>query len=839
MGESPKGADVAHQTELASLWISTPGVPSLGIWASSAQGGTVRLRPPAAGHRSILPSREESVKRILSKQVSGASGRPSWQDGSVADPLLAPRPAVATGLVTTLLTDVYGITGALTELHGERDLNFRVDATDGRRYVLKVHHPDDSGDVVEMRSRAMAFVGRTDRGLPVPVVVPTPGGAIRAEISGSDGRISDVQVVTFLEGAHPETAKLDDAALVGWGRVTARLGRALRGFFHPAAGYRIQWDVRHTGTLRDRLELLDPGARALVEAVIDRFDGRVAPRFEALRAQVVHNDMNPHNVLVDGDDRIVGITDFGDMTHTALVCDLAVAIAEVLADRADGFAAVEPMITGYCAETPLEAEETTVLADLVAARAATDVVVTTWRRRHHPDLEDLPDASLALLRRMEQASLDSLAAEFAEIGRRASSLSRGPLPYRPRATSDLLHARSKVLGGLELSYDEPLHLVRGEGVHLFDAEGRRYLDAYNNVPVLGHSHPAVAAALAEQSRLLVTNTRYLHESSVELAEQLLRHAPGGMERVLFVNSGSEANDVAWRIARALTGGSGALVTRFAYHGVTDATADLSPEAWPQGCAPAHVGLLAPPGEPGTAGDALDQLGEAGHAPAALFVDPAFTSDGILGPASTWLADAASATRGRGGLLVADEVQAGYGRTGEHLWSVTTSGVQPDLMTLGKPMGNGFPVAAVLGRADLVDPFVEETGYFSTFGGNTLACTAALAVLRVIDEERLLQRAAATGALLRRLVEEVARRHDTVGTVRSWGLLLGIEIIDGDGLPGPATARVAVNRLRALGVLVGTTGPARHVLKVRPPLVFGEGDAEMLASRLDDALSALE
>jgi 4-aminobutyrate aminotransferase-like enzyme/Ser/Thr protein kinase RdoA (MazF antagonist) len=758
----------------------------------------------------------------------------------VVDPLLAPRPEVAPELAAALLSDVYGLSGALTELHGERDLNFRVDAADGRRYVLKVHHPEDSGDVVEMRTLAMAHVRRVDIGLPVPEVVPTPAGATRAAIAGADGRISDVQLVTFLAGHHPDTAKLDADALYEWGGCTARLGRALRGFFHPAAGYRIQWDVRHTGALRDRLDLLHPKAATLVEPVIDRFDAHVAPRFSALRAQVIHNDMNPQNILVDDGNRIVGVTDFGDMTHTALVCDLAVALAEVLAGRDDGFDAVEPMIAGYCEQTPLEEEEAAVLLDLVAARAATDVVVTTWRRLHHAHAEERPDASLDLLARVAREGIGALGVRVAQTVRRASGLAPTAPPYRARPTDELLRARRRVLGALELSYAEPLHLVRGEGVHLFDADGRRFLDAYNNVPVVGHGHPVVAAAIAAQSRLLVTNTRYLHESNVELAERLLERAPGRMARVLLVNSGSEANDVAWRIARFATGHRGGLVTRFAYHGVTEATTDLSPEEWPTGYAPAHVGLLAPPGAdlPPSAGEVVGRLAAGGHAPAALFVDSAFTSDGVLGPAPGWTTGAVAATRDVGGLFVADEVQAGYGRTGDGLWSVTATGVEPDLLTLGKPMGNGFPVAAVLGGADLVDPFVEATGYFSTFGGNTLAAVAALAVLRIVEEHQLVERAGAAGAHLRRLVDEIVARHDAAAAVRSWGLLVAVDLVDGVGRPDAVGARRVVDRMRELGVLIGTTGPASSSLKIRPPLVFSEADGEELATRLDEALAIL-
>ena len=760
----------------------------------------------------------------------------------MVDPLLAPRPDVSPEMAAALLADVYGISGRLTELHGERDLNFRVDATTGRRYVLKVHHPEDSGDVVNMRTLAMARVRDLEPGLPVPQVVPTPSGAVRAAVAGADGRISDVQLVTFLDGTHPDPPALGAAALYEWGRCTARLGRALRGFFHPAAGYRIQWDVRHTVELRDRIDLLAPDDRKLVEAAIDRFEQRVTPRFETLRAQIIHNDMNPRNVLVDEGSRIVGITDFGDMTHTALVCDLAVAIAEVAVERDDAMRCADPMVAGYCDVTPLEGDEAAILADLVLARAATDVVVTTWRRLHHAHAEELPDASMALLRRVEDVGVDTLAWHLEEVARRSSGVSPAALPYRARSTGDLLRARRRVLGAAELSYVEPLHLVRADGVHLFDAEGRRYIDAYNNVPVAGHCHPKVAAAIAAQSRRLVTNTRYLHESNVELAEALLERAPGRLERVLFVNSGSEANDVALRIAQMATGHHGALVTRFAYHGVTGATTDLSPEEWPEGYMPAHVGLLTPLGDPAGSGGpvaVVDGLCAAGHPPAVLFADSAFTSDGILGPAHEWLAGAVGAAREAGGLFVDDEVQIGFGRSGESLWGVTSSQIEPDMMTLGKPMGNGFPVAAVLARADLVDPFIERTGFFSTFGGNTLACAAALALLYVVEQERLVERAATSGAHLRALLDSVVARHDAAGTARSWGLILGVDIVNGDGEPDPHGARQLVNRMRQLGVLIGTTGPWSNVLKIRPPLVFSDADGDDVAARLDDAFAVLD
>jgi 4-aminobutyrate aminotransferase-like enzyme/Ser/Thr protein kinase RdoA (MazF antagonist) len=749
---------------------------------------------------------------------------------AVADPLVEPRPSMDPDVASRILASHYGIEGELVELHGERDLNFRVDLKGTGRRLLKIHNPADPPEVVEMRTLALDHIRAVDPTLPVPRTVRTSSGETAVAVTAADGRVSQVQVFTFLDGRHADCDELDETALYEWGRCVARLGRALRGYFHPAAGYPIQWDVRHAPALRDRLGLLDPRASLLVDAVLRRFDERVAPRLPRLRAQVIHNDMSRANVLVDERGRVVGITDFGDMTQTALVCDLAVAVADVLCGRPDFLDAADPLIAGYCTVTPLETTETAVLGDLVAARAATDVVVTTWRTGIHEHESELPTASVGTLVLFEREGFTRVAARF----ERASAL----LPYPQRPTEELAAARRRVLGVLELSYDEPLHVVGAEGVHLVGADGRRYLDAYNNVPVVGHCHPAVTAAIAAQAKRLITNTRYLQEAAVELGERLLRHAPGHLDRALFVNSGSEANDLAWRIARFSTGHGGALVTRFAYHGVTEATTDLSPEVWPEGYAPEHVALLTPPASPERPSDApatVGRMAEEGTAVAALFVDPAFTSDGILGPARDWVRSSAAAVREAGGLVVADEVQAGYGRTGDHLWSIAATGLDPDLMTLGKPMGNGFPVAAVLGRADLIDPFVSTSDFFSTFGGNTLACAAALAVLDVVEREGILEHAASTGTYLRGAVGAVATGHDVCGDVRGWGLLCGLDVLGPGGAPDARRASSIVNRLRSLGVLVGTTGPSGNVLKIRPPLVFGPDDADQLATCLDEAL----
>jgi len=766
------------------------------------------------------------------------------------DPLVSRPPAFEVGAAKQILEDVFGVAASLSSLVGERDQNFRADTPDGRRFLVKISNPADDRSIVEMQTAALRHVERVDPGLPVMRALPSAAGGFWAEVPGPDGRSYQVRLFTFLPGRVTAATALTIQAIRSFGEITARLGRALRGFFHPAADYEILWDLTHALKLRPLLTYLaDRPRRAQLERVLDRFEARVAPALPGLRAQVIHGDMSLDNVLFDDDLRVSGIVDFGDMTHAPLVCDLAVAVADVLHGRADAIAAAETMISGYTSVTPLEDEEARLLADLVATRLATEVTVTAWRVGLYPgnaaySASGEPGAR-AFLDQIEALGIDA-------AGRRFRAACRG-LPYRPAGTRGLLERRRRALPRSPLFYERPVHLVRGEGVWLYDAGDRRYLDCYNNVPVAGHSHPHVVRAVTEQQRLLATHSRYLHEAVVELAERLKATLPPGLDAVLIVNSGSEANDLAWRIARAATGRAGAVVTGYAYHGLTEATHALSPEEWAEGERFAHVATVpAPDGYRGAyrreltgwAGryaahvdDAARDLAELGLA--AMYVDPAFTADGILAPPPAYLQEAARRVRALGGLLVADEVQAGHGRHGTHLWSFQAAGIEPDMVVLGKPMGNGFPVAALVARSELLSAVPERTELFSTFGGNPVACAAALAVLDVIRDESLVQNAGETGSYLRQGLAKLVGRHPLIGDVRGEGLLLGVELVGDRAAREPAadSARAVAEALRERGILVSATGPDANVLKIRPPLVFGREHSDLLIEALDEVLAA--
>ncbi|HEX6460400.1 MAG TPA: aminotransferase class III-fold pyridoxal phosphate-dependent enzyme [Thermoleophilaceae bacterium] len=728
--------------------------------------------------------------------------------------------------VARIAAELFGIEGTATNLGSERDQTFLVEgAADAG--VMKISNLGEDPATLDLEAEAILHVARVDPGLPVarPRAVSQAEGAAayRTTVEGEDGRHL-VRLFERLQG-HDGGPDLADDAVRDYGATHARLNLALRSFFHPAAGRELLWDLAHAARLRPLTGAIADGRRrGLVDSVLDRYEARVAPRWPRLRAQVVHGDLNLDNLLLDGAGRISGIVDFGDVSHTAQVGDFAIALASIIRGRPldDVFRVARIAIDGYASRVPFEPEELEVLGDLVATRLAAIVVISAWRVARYPENAEYIQAwdhdSWRLLELIGEIGADRFSQEL--------GAARPPV-----ATDALARRRCHASGSLltRLTYGEPVHVARGEGAWLFDGDGRRLLDAYNNVPVVGHCHPRVTEAVVRQTRTLNTHARYLYEPLVELSERLLATMPAeaGLDTVMLVNSGSEANEIAWRIATGVTGRGGAIVTRHAYHGVTAALAELSPEEWPDGYEPRHVARIAVDAGAGALGDAASGLADG---LAATFIDAGLTSDGIHPPSRERLSELVQATHDAGGLFVADEVQVGYGRSGEHLWGFAALGAAPDFVTLGKPMGNGYPVAALITRRELVDQFAFARRVFSTFGGNPVAAQAALAVLDTVEDERLVAHAARVGELLRTRLQDLRERHPSIVEVRGLGLLLGVELDD------PDRAGAVVDAMRAAGVLIGRTGPRNDVLKIRPPLVFGDEHAEILIGALDIALS---
>ena len=423
-------------------------------------------------------------------------------------------------------------------------------------------------------------------------------------------------------------------------------------------------------------------------------------------------------------------------------------------------------------------------------------------------------------------------------------------------TADMLARRESLFGpNNPLFYDEPVHLVRGKGVWVYDAAGRRYLDCYNNVPSVGHCHSHVVEALCRQAGVLNTHTRYLHDHILNYAERLLGKVDATLNRLLLACTGSEANEVALRMASLCTGGTGFICTNATYHGNTALVSQLSSifrpfegygdnirmVPWPDSYRALHdlEGEALADAYTAAIGEAIQSLTDAGIRFAGLLVCPIFANEGLPRIPAGYMDKAIALVRDAGGLYIADEVQAGFGRTG-NWWGHEVSGIVPDIMTLGKPMGAGHPISGVIARAELLDEFRKSVMYFNTFGGNPVSCAVGLAVLDVIEREQLVENAASTGRYVLQKFLALAEKHDIIGDVRGQGLFFGIDLVTDRQAKTPAAAetKVIVNAMRDKGILMSNIGEHGNVLKLRPPLPFSQDNADLLVETLDDVLQEL-
>lgn len=771
--------------------------------------------------------------------------------------LVPVRPAVDAGRAALLARDLYGREERATALYGERDRAFRIAGSDQPDMLLRVFSAEEETEAIAATVAALQHVATTDPGLNVPRPLPQRDGRFVSTIAAADGTSHSLCAVTWLPGTIIGEVEATPYLLADLGRNLARLGRALRGFYAPAFGRPFLWDARLASALLQYLELIaDRAERSLVRSAVEAFARRTLPHLANLRGQVIHNDAGAHNVIVDPSHpgRVAGIIDFGDMLHASLAQDLAASIGDMLFTAPDPLDAAAAMVSGYNGATPLEESEVDALFDLVQARLSLTVLISARRRAARPEEQNYITAydseAVELMARLDSAGQEKFTA--------AARLAAGHQSTRPNAPgTDLLARREASMGkGLYLFYDPPLHMVRGDGVWLHDASGRRYLDGYNNVPHVGHCHPYVVEAVARQAGVLNTNTRYLFGQAVSYAERLVATMPGDDWVCAFVNSGSEANDLAWRMAKAFTGRTGGLCMEFAYHGITDALEAFSPSSDLCGARYPHMRYLpAPDGYRGPirygeadfaaryaahADPAIASLDRAGYGTAAFMLDSTFLTNGVPEVPPEYVRSVVKRVRDAGGLFIADEVQAGFGRMGTHFWGHSTYDVTPDLVTIGKPAGNGHPLGVVIVRREIFQKFLTRTAFFSTFGGNNVSCAAGMAVLDVVENEDLIANCGQTGAYLKAALRRLADKHALIGDVRGCGLCIAVELVNDRSSLAPATRETQrlLNLMRDAGVLLGSEGVRGNILKIRPPIVLRREHANLMVEVLDRSLARL-
>ncbi|MDN5786734.1 aspartate aminotransferase family protein [Pseudorhodobacter sp.] len=407
--------------------------------------------------------------------------------------------------------------------------------------------------------------------------------------------------------------------------------------------------------------------------------------------------------------------------------------------------------------------------------------------------------------------------------------------------------RARLMGpNVPTFYRKPVHIVRGNGVWLWDADGKRYLDCYNNVPHVGHCHPAVVKAIADQAAILNTHTRYHHELVLDYIERLTARLGHDISQCIMTCTGSEANDIALRMAQAMTGKIGVIATDNTYHGNTTATSALSSRRPPIGGYPAHVRRIPAPDHlrtpdpdgsifAGHVAAAIADLEANGIGFSGMMLCPVFANEGIPTVSPGFFAKAEAVIRAAGGIVMCDEVQPGFGRLGSHFWGHDWLELTPDVVTCGKPMANGHPVAAVLARPDVMAAFRNAFGYFNTFGGNPVSAAACLATLQVIDDEGLQDNAARVSAYVMERLHDL--RHPLLADVRGVGMFFGVEfVLDADNTPATAFVEDLVEDMVARGFILNRIGRAGNTLKIRPPLTFSRENGDLLADALQDALA---
>lgn len=649
------------------------------------------------------------------------------------------------------------------------------------------------------------------------------------------------------------------------GNTLGRLDLALKEFSHPSARRSLQWNLTETSTtIEQNLNYVSDSPRQrIIEHFLTEFKRWVEPLLPYLRSGVIHNDANDHNVLLgdvsSGREKLVALLDFGDMVYSPFVYEPAVAAAYAMLGKTDPLSAAAQVIAGYHHALPLLQSEVDLLFNLICIRLCTSVTLSASQLTMAPGNEYLAVSQTAAWDLLEQ--LVSLDPQYVRDRFRRICWPESFDRTTPALSIDaILSARERHIGpSLSISYRQPLKIVRGYRQYLYDESGRPYLDAVNNVPHVGHCHPKVTRAGQRQMALLNTNTRYLHDKLVRYAERLCATMPEPLQVCFFVCSGSEANELALRLARAHNGGRDIIVVDGAYHGNTTSLIEISPYKFngPGGQgAPGHVQVVPMPDTYYGQFRANDQQAGAKYADQVLDAISkiqaegrrlaAFMSESLLGCGGqivlpdNYLRRAYHHVRRAGGVCIADEVQVGFGRIGTHFWGFESQGVVPDIVTLGKPMGNGHPIAAVVTTPEVAASFDNGMEYFNIYGGNPVSCAIGMAVLDVIEEEVLQDNASRVGERLKNALRELQQKHELIGDVRGLGLFLGVELVRDRERRTPAARRAAlvVEKMKQRQILLSTDGPRHNVLKIKPPLVFTDSNADFLVQTLDEVLTSL-
>ena len=736
----------------------------------------------------------------------------------------------------------YGIEPqTIKRLQGYETGTFLIRTEDDQKVLKSYPSSENLSNWLSEESRVLKSLFQKEQGV-FPEIFESSEGRTEVIENGVIYRL-----LSFISGDHlaetPQTVDLirDFGAFLG----------KLSGYMHPLepgtiASKESAWDLQHLLKNRPLLSAVrDPRDRALIDYFFLQFENEVLPHRYSLRRAIIHNDVNDLNALCE-EGRMAGLIDFGDMCYSWQVNELAVGLTYVMMNKAQPLEAAYTCIQTYHKEFPLQTEETDILYYLVAGRLCLSLCQSAQavriggasQSREHLEYVTFSEApARELLHRWAQIN----PRKAQEVFRSAIGAATSDSGLR----ADLLEKRKHFFSpALSLSYDSPIVMERAAMQYMYEADGSTYLDAYNNIMLVGHSHPKVVRAASKAMGRLNTNTRYLYDALTSYAERLLALFPKPLTKVFLVNSGSAATDLALRLARAHTGMQKVLVLEHGYHGNTSASISVSHYKHRMGDNYPNTIVGPFPGNPQwnmREGDEdiqemirsyLTIIEEQAGRLAGFIAEPIMGCGGQLPLPQGFLKEVYAAIRRQGGLCISDEVQVGFGRLGNWTWGFEMHEVTPDIVILGKPMGNGHPIGGVITTQAVADSFAKGPEFFSSFGGNPVSCAVGNAVLEVLQEEGLQEHAKRTGAELLRHLNNLKKLHPMISEVRGAGLFVGIALANADGSPNPALAHALCNTLKERHILTSTDGPKNNVLKIKPPLPFNTANVMQLCNEID-------
>ncbi|WP_289644589.1 aminotransferase class III-fold pyridoxal phosphate-dependent enzyme [Maribacter aestuarii] len=733
----------------------------------------------------------------------------------------------------------YGLSDiVLSKLEGYDSINYKV-CSPTNSFVLKVYpFSDELFALLEGEEKVLTKL-RKANGIEVPFTILNSNGTPYTIIDNSLYRL-----LPFLEGKFISEVEHSTEILESFGKALALMDKSLLGLYDAALhGKEIQWDLKYFKKNKRFLEEIDnPMDRSLVHYFFLHFDENIYPIQDTFRKSIIHNDANDWNVLTQNG-RVSGIIDFGDMCSSWLINELAVGLTYMLMGKEEPLKVAAVIIQTYHSYYPLLVHEIDALYYLIAARLSTSVCNSAHAKKQKPNSEYITISEKPawdLLRKWIQ--INPILAK--DTLRAACSFEK---TQKQDLEKQLVQRKRNFSGALSMSYSHPIQMSRSAFQYMYDTNGNTFLDAYNNIMQVGHCHPKVVEAGQRTLARLNTNTRYLYDEFLSYSEKLLAKLPPSLNKVFFVNSGSAATDLAIRMAKAHTKKKKIMVLEHGYHGNTQNGIDISHYKYNHkgGSGKANNIVEAPLPKVFESGfknendaaahfvkETFSRITENEGEIAAFIAEPIVGCGGQVPLPRNYLNKIYPKIRAQGGICISDEVQVGFGRLGAFFWGYEMYDVVPDMVILGKPMGNGHPIGAVVTTTEISDSFDNGMEFFSSFGGNPVSCAIGEAVLDVIETENLQEQARLVGKYLKDELKTLVKNYQEVADVRGEGLFLGVELLDQHRAPGTKLANILKNRLRDNHILVSTDGPYDNVLKIKPPLYFNRQNVNQLINEMD-------